>query len=148
VAGRIDEIQEVLFVVFLVHERRRLRLHRDPPLLLDLERVEHPSRIGPESRPRQLDHPVRQRRLAVIDVRDDRKVPDTRRRKVGESDDGVVVLGGGGGLERTLDDERTRTQEEPLRSFLRSLQLVTDLGSMDQRPSEERQCHFVSCIVV
>src|SRR5580704_5998138 len=54
-----------------------LCLDRDPPLALDVHRVEvlgaHVSRIDGTG---QLEDTIRERRLAVIHVADDREVPD------------------------------------------------------------------------
>src|SRR5690606_19692518 len=55
-------------------------LDRDPALALELEGVEH--LVAPLARRhalRQLEDPVGKRRLAVVDVSDDREVPDLHR---------------------------------------------------------------------
>src|SRR5207245_6912403 len=50
---------------------------RDPALTLELHRVEHLlSHLTPAYGLGQLEDAVRQRRLAVVDVRDDREVAD------------------------------------------------------------------------
>ena len=56
-----------------------LGLDRDAPLALDVHRVEvlRPHVAGVD-RPGQLEEPVGQRRLAVVDVRDDREVAQAR----------------------------------------------------------------------
>ena len=80
VAGRVDQVQHVLVTV-----RRRpgqpdgLALDRDAALALDV----HPVQVLRAHLPvgdhaGVLQHPVRERGLAVIDVRDDAEVPDHR----------------------------------------------------------------------
>ena len=55
----------------------RLRLDRDPPLALEIHRVEHLSpHVALGDGVRQLEDAVGERRLAVVDVRDDREVAD------------------------------------------------------------------------
>ena len=71
VARRVDEVE---LVALPVHAHG-LRLDRDPPLALELHRVEEllahlPLRDGSG----QLEDAVGERRLAVVDVRDDREV--------------------------------------------------------------------------
>jgi hypothetical protein len=78
VSGRVDEVQLVgLAVARLVEDADSLGLDRDPPLPLELHRVEdlraHRPRID---RARHLQDAIGQRRLAVVDVRDDREVAD------------------------------------------------------------------------
>ena len=79
--GGVDQMQLVGLAVVpgLVEHADRLRLDRDPALALELHRVEqlrpHRARIDGV---RQLEDPVGQRRLAVVDVGDDREVADVR----------------------------------------------------------------------
>ena len=72
-----------------------LRLDRDPPLALELHRVEEllahlPLRDGAG----QLEDAVGERRLAVVDVRDDREVANAvLLHRAQRSDRGVVAPG-------------------------------------------------------
>ena len=73
VPGRIDQVQ----LVPLPEHAHRLRLDRDPALALELHRVEQlllhvPVRDGV----RHLEDAIGERRLAMVDVRDDREVAD------------------------------------------------------------------------
>ena len=80
VAGRVDEVQLVVLAVpgAVVHAHG-LGLDGDPALALELHVVEELRLLlalrhgaGP------LEEPIGERRLAVIDVRDDREVADVR----------------------------------------------------------------------
>ena len=79
VAGRVDQVQLVGLPVVrrLVEHAHRLGLDRDPALALEVHRVEqlgaHRARVD---RVGQLEDPIGQRRLAVVDVGDDREVAD------------------------------------------------------------------------
>ena len=78
VPGRVDQIQDVgLAVVGLVGEPDRVRLDRDAALALEVHRVEdlrlHLARL---ERARHLEETVRERGLAVVDMRDDGEVAD------------------------------------------------------------------------
>ena len=79
VAGRVDQVQLVGLAVALgvVEHAHRLGLDRDPALALELHRVEQLSahRAGVDG-VGQLEDAVGQRRLAVVDVGDDREVAD------------------------------------------------------------------------
>ena len=71
--GRVDEVELVPLPV----DTHRLRLDGDTALALELHRVEQlvahlPLRDGL----RQLEDAVRERRLPVVDVGDDREVAD------------------------------------------------------------------------
>ena len=73
VPGGVDQVQDVVGI----QDADVLRLDRDPPLPLDVHRVEvllshEPGVDGA----RQLQDAVRQRRLAMVDVADDREVAD------------------------------------------------------------------------
>ena len=73
VPGRVDQVQ----LVALPHDADGLRLDRDAALALEIHRVEQllahlPARDGVG----HLEDAVGQRRLAVVDVRDDREVAD------------------------------------------------------------------------
>ncbi len=78
-AGRVDQVQLVGLAVSLrvVEDAHCLGLDRDAALALEIHRVEHlrahRARID---RVRELEDPVGERRLAVVDVRDDREVAD------------------------------------------------------------------------
>ena len=76
VAGRVDEVQAVgLAVVRLVLEPDGPGLDRDPLLALEVHRVEDLAHhLAALDRVGQLEQPVGERRLAVIDVGDDREV--------------------------------------------------------------------------
>ncbi len=76
VSGRIDQVQHIIFAVLrLVGKTDGLRLDGDAALALDVHRVEdlilHLARVQPAG---QLDEAVGQRRLAVVDMGDDRKI--------------------------------------------------------------------------
>ena len=78
VARRVDQVEVVdAAVARRVGERRRLRLDRDPALALEVHRVQHLGLHLPVGEAAaSLDEAVRERRLAVVDVRDDGKVAD------------------------------------------------------------------------
>ena len=73
VPGRVDQVQ----LVALPEHAHRLRLDRDPPLALELHRVEQLLLHVPvRDRVRHLKDAIGERRLAMVDVRDDREVAD------------------------------------------------------------------------
>ncbi len=76
VAGRIDEIEAIrLAVARLVLEADGPGLDGDPLLALEVHRIEDLTHhLAPLDRVGQLEQPVGERRLAVIDVGDDREV--------------------------------------------------------------------------
>ena len=76
VAGRVDEVEPVGEAVEgRVLEADGPRLDRDPLLALEVHRVEDLAHhLAAFDRVRQLEQPVRERGLAVIDMRDDREV--------------------------------------------------------------------------
>ena len=80
--GSVDHVQGVGFAVDDPRQADRLGFDRDPPLALDVHAVEvlvpHGALVDD---PRQLEHPVRQRRLSVVDVGDDAEIADARRRR-------------------------------------------------------------------
>src|SRR5207237_10014446 len=78
VPGGVDEVEDVVLAVAgAVVEPHRLRLDGDAALALDVHRVEHLllhlARTEPAG---HLDQTVGERRLAVVDVGDDREVAD------------------------------------------------------------------------
>ena len=79
-AGRVDEVQLVgLAVARLVEDAHRLGLDRDPALALEVHRVEHlRAHRARVDGLRHLEDAIGQRRLAVVDVGDDREVADVR----------------------------------------------------------------------
>jgi hypothetical protein len=81
VPGSVDHVQGVRGAVDLPRHPDRLALDRDAALALDVHPVEVLRAHGPRvDDPGDLQHPVGQRRLAVVDVRDDAEVPDQLRR--------------------------------------------------------------------
>jgi hypothetical protein len=81
VAGGVDEVQDDLLVTDLPRQPHVLRLDRDPALALDVHAVEVlRAHRPPLDDAGELQHPIGQRRLAVVDVGDDAEVPDLRRR--------------------------------------------------------------------
>ena len=78
VARRIDQVELIRFSALrLVFKRGRLRLDRDAALALELHRVEHLLRHLALGQPAaHLDEAVGERRLAMVDVRDDGKIAD------------------------------------------------------------------------
>ena len=78
VTGRVDQVEGVVLPVpspiIQTHGRR---LDRDPAFPLQVHGVQNLRRHLPlRERTGELQQPIRQRRLAVIDVRDDGKVTD------------------------------------------------------------------------
>ena len=80
VAGRVDEVEAVrLAVARRVLEAHGARLDGDALLALEVHRVEDLARhLARVDGVRQLEQPVGQRRLAVIDMGDDREVAQAR----------------------------------------------------------------------
>ena len=73
VPGRVDQVQ----LVALPHHADGLRLDRDPALALELHRVEQLlAHLAAGDGLGDLEDAVGERRLAVVDVRDDREVAD------------------------------------------------------------------------
>src|SRR4029077_220919 len=71
VTGRIDEVE----LVALPRDANGLGLDRDPALPLELHRVEDLlAHVARRDSVGQLQNPVGERRLSVVDVRDDREV--------------------------------------------------------------------------
>jgi len=78
VAGRVDEVQHVPAAVWAgPRQPDRLALDGDAALALDVHPVEVlGAHLAVLDHPGELQHPVRERGLSVIDVRDDAEVPD------------------------------------------------------------------------
>ncbi len=78
VARGVDQMQVVLLaVVGRVGDPHGLGLDRDSALALEVHRVEHLGHVlARVDRPGELEDAVRERRLAVVDVGDDREVAD------------------------------------------------------------------------
>ena len=76
VAGRVDQVEDVAFAVLgRVVEAHRARLDRDSALALEVHRVEElVLRLAHRERAGALEDSIGERGLAVIDMRDDRKV--------------------------------------------------------------------------
>ena len=77
-AGGVDQVELVgLAVLRLIVQPHRLRLDGDAALALDVHRVEHLLLHLPVGQaPGELDQPIRERRLAVINMGDDREIAD------------------------------------------------------------------------
>ena len=73
--GRVDQVDDVAFPV----EPHRLQLDRDTALTLEIHRIEvlrlHIAHLDSTG---EFEHPVGKRRLAVIDVGNDRCVANER----------------------------------------------------------------------
>jgi hypothetical protein len=80
VTGRVDQMQLVgLAVARRVEHAHRLRLDRDAALALQVHRVQQlRAHLARGNRVRELEDAIGQRRLAVVDVRDDREVAYVR----------------------------------------------------------------------
>ena len=98
VAGGVDEVQHVLAAVLAgPRQPDRLALDRDAAFPLDVHPVQVlGAHVPAGDHAGELQHPVGQGRLAVVDVRDDAEVADHRR--VGVS--GLDTLGASGRIRR------------------------------------------------
>ena len=77
VAGGVDHVQDVVGAVLLPGQPDRLALDRDAALALDVHPVQVlGAHLPPFDDAGQLQHPVGQGGLAVVDVRDDAEVAD------------------------------------------------------------------------
>ncbi len=78
-ARRVHQVQDIILAVLrAVVEPHRLRLDRDPALLLDLHIVEHlAGHLALGEAAGRLDQPVGERALPVIDVSYDTKISDS-----------------------------------------------------------------------
>ncbi len=73
VPGRVDQVEDVPLPL----HAHGLRFDRDPALALELHRVEHlRPHVAAGDGVRHLENAVGQRRLPMVDVGDDREVPD------------------------------------------------------------------------
>ena len=73
VARRVDQVELVALPV----DAHGLGLDRDPALALEIHRVEHlVAHVARRDGVRELENAIGERRLAVVDVRDDREVAD------------------------------------------------------------------------
>ena len=81
VARRVDQVQDVLLAVLrLVVQADRVRLDRDAALALEVHGVEDLGlHLAGLQRAGEFEEAVGQRGLAVVDVRDDREVPNVLR---------------------------------------------------------------------
>ena len=77
-AGRVDEVELVgLAVLGLVGEAHGLRLDGDAALALDIHGIEHLLlHLAEIEAAGQLDQPVGQRRLSMVDMGDDGEIAD------------------------------------------------------------------------
>ena len=77
-ARRINQVEDVLFAVLRrVVQADRVRLDRDAALALEVHGVEHLGlHLAGLECAGQLEESIRQRRLAMIDVRDDGEIAD------------------------------------------------------------------------
>ena len=78
VAGRVDQVQDVLLtIVGRVVQAYWVRFDGDPAFALEVHGIEHLRlHLARLKRAGELEEAIGQRRLAMVDVRDDRKVPD------------------------------------------------------------------------
>ena len=85
VARRVHQIEDVgLAVLGRIFEAHRLRLDGDAALALDVHRIEHLIlHLAGGEAAGALDEAIGQRRLAMVDVGDDREVADQRLRGTG-----------------------------------------------------------------
>src|SRR5262249_38325554 len=97
VTGRVDELElVVLAVVRAVTKANGLGLDRDAALALELELVEElADLLAFADGARHVEDAIGERGFSVIDVRDDRKIPDAAR--IGRHERGRPGLRGAGG---------------------------------------------------
>ena len=118
VAGGVDQIEDVVLAVArLVIEPHGLRLDGDAALALDIHGIEHLllhlARLEPAG---ELDQPVGQRRLAVVDMRDDGEIADILdgdRRHGGEITLGVGSLQATDSLGQQIRSFPRKRESEP-----------------------------------
>jgi len=90
-AGRVHQIEDVgLAILGTVEEPHGLRLDRDAAFALDFHIIEHLlAHLARRKPAANLDQPVGQGRLAVVDMRDDREIADEPERGHGKLQDKV-----------------------------------------------------------
>jgi len=117
VPGRVDEVQLVgLAVARLVEHAHGLRLDGDPALALEVHGVEELRAHGPGiHRVGHLEDAIRQRRLAVVDVGDDREVADVRLVHASHATSGAAPREAAGPRARAGARRRRRTPRRPPR---------------------------------
>jgi len=74
--GRVDQMQQVILPLVIIHHRAGLRLHGDAAFALHIQLVEElllPARLDGAG---QLQQAVAERALAMVDVRDDAEAPE------------------------------------------------------------------------
>jgi hypothetical protein len=104
VTRRVDHVEGDDLLAHLPRHPHGLALDRDAALALDVHPVQVlRTRLPRLDDARQLQHPVRERRLAVVDVRDDAEVPQLRR---GRRGDGERDGGDGHGLKFPMPSAR------------------------------------------
>ena len=76
--GRVDQVELIgPAVASAVVQTHRLRLDRDASLALEIHRVEHLRlHLAAAERTGEFEQAIRQGRLAVVDMGDDRKIAD------------------------------------------------------------------------
>ena len=106
VARRVEQVEPVFLPVLRrVTHRHRVRLDRDPALALEIHRVEElVLLLAVVDRAGALEQPIRQGRLAVIDVRDDAEIAGQLDRH-----EGAHYAGAPEGGQRTRPVTRTAT---------------------------------------
>ena len=77
--GRVDQVEQIIVAVLrVVDHADRVALDGDAALALEVHRVEHLlAHLLARERAGGFEQPVGERRLAVVDVRDDAEIPDS-----------------------------------------------------------------------
>ncbi len=113
VARSVDQVQDIVGAVEVPGQPHVLGLDGDATLALDVHPVEVlGAHIPVRHDTGELQHPIRQRGLAVVDVGDDAEVPNLRRRGeglVGETADGNLLVKPGLGAISVSRDRRRST---------------------------------------
>ncbi len=99
VARRVEQVQSIsLPILRPIFHRHRMRLDRDSALALQVHRIEQlVLLVALVDRARRLEQSIRQRRLAVIDVRDDAEIA----RQFDCHESGTMLVGGKAVNDRT-----------------------------------------------
>jgi hypothetical protein len=96
VAGGVDQVKNIVGAIKLPRQPDILRLDGDAALALDVHPVQVlGTHVAIGDHAGELQHPIGQRRFAVIDMGDDAEVPNLRRRGeglVGETADGNLLV--------------------------------------------------------